>query len=240
MRLCTTVNLNTPCNAYTFSGKDDYLHQLEDTRLYAERPILWNHHGIEIRSQVIIPDDQKVKVEVKIYDSTKPEFVFPEGFSIKSYVYRIRVATTDKHFVTAIYITMRNFPQPQSKEFLCPLEASGNPNRWTSLKPIFSFSGVEESHFYHQDRAVNILMRNTTCYFAIAVNVNESEQSLHQTTQDAMCLLPMNMSRVSPNQDHKVRLNPEQKPSIQSSGKSIKVNSSLQECMLESILSVST
>ena len=176
-----------------------------------------------------------MKVEVKIYESTKPEFAFPEGFSIKSYVYRIRVATTDKHFITAINITMRNFPQPQSKECLCPLEASGNPNRWTSLKPIFSFSRVKDYTLINQDRAVNILMRNTTCYFAIAVNVNESEQSLHQPTQDAMCPPPMNMSRVSPNQDHKVCLNPEQKPSIQSSGKCIRINSSLQECMLESI-----
>ena len=177
---------------------------------------------------------------MKVYDSTKPEFVFPEGFSIKSYVYWIRVATTNKHFITAIYITVRNFPQPQSKECLYPVEASGNPNRWTNLKPIFNFSRVKESHFYHQDRAISILMRNTTytCYFAIAVNVNESEQSLHQTTQEAMCLLPMNMYRVSPNQDHKVRLN-QQKPSIQSSGKCIRLNSSLQECMLKSILSVS-
>ena len=150
------------------TGVDDYLDQVSIERLSSERPILWNHHGIEISSQVAIPDDQEVKVRVNIYDASKPEFSFPEGFSTKSYVYKIRVATTHESLISGIQITLTNFPRPQGREFVHVLEASNNPTKWgANFAPEFRFSQVEESRFQLRG-SVKIAIRSTTCYLVIA------------------------------------------------------------------------
>ena len=132
-------------------------------------PILWNHHGIEIHSQVPIPDDQEVKVGVNIYNATKPKFSIPEGFFIKSYVYQIRVATTQESLINGIQVIMTNYPQPQGSDKVCVLEASGNPSRWrANLTPEFGFSQVEETQFQHHNGTVKVTLRSSNCYLVVA------------------------------------------------------------------------
>ena len=149
-----------------FIGCDDFLYQLEDTRLYPGQPIHWNHHGIEIRSKVPFPHDQEVKVGVNIYNASKPEFSFPEGFSIKSYVYQIRVATAHESLISRVQVILTNFPQPQNNECLCLLEA---PGRWAgSATPVFIFSQVEASRLQVHERAVEVTVKSTTSYLVVA------------------------------------------------------------------------
>ena len=147
------------------ADEDDYLHFLED-RLSPESPILWKHHGIEISSRVAIPDDQEEKVRVKIYSISNPKFSFPDGFCVKGFVYLIRVPR--RYELNDIYVTLRKFSQPEDKECICALEASGHPTWWgASLIPKYSFSQVETSRFKYQDRTVKIVMKWTTCYLVI-------------------------------------------------------------------------
>ena len=137
--------------------------------VYSRRPILWNHHGIKICSQADIPDDQEVTVGVSINEASKPSFSFPEGFTPKSHVYQIRVAATDKHLISCIQVTLKDFTQPQGRECICALRASGNPSRWeANLTPVFTFSPLEASQFKYQTRTVEIVIKWTTCYLAIA------------------------------------------------------------------------
>ena len=151
------------------AGKDDYFQQMNTEKLYSRKPILWNHYGIEINSHVDIPDDQKVEVGVNLYHASKPEFSFPEEVFTKSYVYQIRVSPTDESLINGIHVTLTNFPQPQDRQQMCILEASGNPSRWgANLTPEFKFSPVEASRFQLHDRAGSVAIRSTTCYLAIA------------------------------------------------------------------------
>ena len=151
-------------------GRDDYLYQLEDS-LYSEKSILWSKHDVEINSQVPIPDHQEVKVGVNVYDASKPEFSFPEGFAPKSFVYQIRVTTRNQTLINGIQVTLTNTPQPQHNEYVCILEAPSSPSRWEANHiPVFSFSQIEASRFKHHDRVVKIAMKcsTITSYLVIA------------------------------------------------------------------------
>ena len=150
-------------------GKDvNCLHQLESTRLYFKRPIFWNHHGIEIHSQVAIPDDQEVKVGVNIYDISKPEFFFPEGFSAKSYVYQIKVAINNQSLIGGIQVILTNLPHLNDTECLCILEAQATPTKSETGQPLFRFYHVKAPRFQHQNGSVKISMRSSSCYLVIA------------------------------------------------------------------------
>ena len=137
-------------------GKDDYVDEVTGW-LGSKKPTL-SHRGIEICVQAGIPDHQQVKVGVKFYEASKPEFSFPEDFSTKGYVctYRIKVAATH---IRGIQVT---FPLPQKRDSVCVLEASGNPSRWReNLIPGYSFSQIKAT--YH-DGAVKVTLRSSTCY----------------------------------------------------------------------------
>ena len=117
-----------------------------------------------------IPEDQEVKVGVSIYDTSNPEFSFPGGVSLKSYVYQIRVATTDESLISGIHIFLSNFPQPQNSDNLCVLEAdTGLGGNLTSVH-VFNFSEVKAPRFKYQERAVKVALRTSTCYLVIAGN----------------------------------------------------------------------
>ena len=150
----------------------DCLHQLESTRLYLERPILWNHHGINICSQAPIPDDQEVTVGVNIYNASKPEFSFPEGFSVsdKNYVYQIKVAARNQslQLISGIQIILTNLPHLDGTKCLSILEAQANPTKSETGQPLFRFYHVKAPRFQHQSRSVKIAMRSNTCYLVIA------------------------------------------------------------------------
>ena len=162
---CATISLNF----FFYSGKDDYLNTIGNEKLRTGVPILLNHHGIEIHSLGNIPDDQEVKVGINIYDASKPEFSFPEGFFIKTCVYQIRIISTHESLINGIQVTLANFPQPQARDRVCVLEASGNPSRWgANLTPEFGFLQVEASRFQCNNGTVNVTLSSSTCYLVVA------------------------------------------------------------------------
>ena len=107
-----------------------------------------------------------MNVRVNIYDASKSEFAFPDGATTTSRVYQIKVATTDESLISGIQVTLANFPQPQSGDGVCILEASGNSSKRLAA-PVFSFSQVEASRFQYQDRTVKVAVRKSICYFVI-------------------------------------------------------------------------
>ena len=108
---------------------------------------------------------------MSIYDTSKPEFSFPEGFSVKdSYVYQIRVATTDESLVMGIQVTLKNLiPQSHCSGGVTVIEAAGNPIKWGANMPVFGFSQVGASRLVHSRGAVKVIgLRSRTCYLVLA------------------------------------------------------------------------
>ncbi len=162
---------------HPFTDADDFIRQLDAGRLSRQKRQITctlDNARIQVTSSMEIKGEETISIGINTYSTSKPSFSFPQGYSLYSNVYKLKMLTSSQSLRDGARLQFK-FQQPCSGKSLHILQASCTPTHWeANLTPVFRFSLSDAPNTQQQDASIlSVTLNISNCYLVLAGKSNE-------------------------------------------------------------------
>ncbi len=153
------------------TDEDDFVSQLDAGRLSRQKRQITctlDNASIQVTPLMEITGEETISIGINTYRPSKPSFSFPQGCSLYSNVYKLKMSTSDQYLRDRAKIQFK-FQKPCSGKSFHILQASCTPTHWeANLTPVFKFSLIDAQNIQQQDALISATLNISNCYVVLA------------------------------------------------------------------------